>query len=191
MVVLAVDAHSAPPASETPWLLETLGRPVVEFVAYGVPGPQGSKSFKGMRTSKKSGKKVAILAESSKKVTPWRNRVAAAARIAVGKAAPLDGPLVVDMVFTMPRPKAFPSGDDRREHGQHTRYPDVSKLIRSTEDAITGVVWADDARVIGYRRSDKLYVGAMDPDALTKPGVVVRVWRAPQSVIAARQGVIA
>jgi hypothetical protein len=51
--------------------------------------------------------------------------------------------------------------------------PDLSKLARSTEDAITEAgLWADDARVSEYARLAKVWPGC-DPDALPVPGVVV------------------
>lgn len=132
----------------------------------GIPGPQGSK------------KQVApgVMIESSKKVKPWRARVEAAARLATeaqyhGKWATLDGPLVAEFVFSLVRGKTV-----KRLH--HTTYPDLSKLIRSTEDALTKAgIWADDARVVEYHRPRKVYAGDPDPDALPEPGAVIRIWQ--------------
>lgn len=109
------------------------------FVAFGSPAPQGSKSFKGMT---KAGR--AILAESSRAVKPWRQDVMAAAIEAKQAGAEcLSGPLAVTMVFTLPRPKNAP----RRWVAPGTR-PDLSKLVRSTEDAITVAgLWSDDGQV--------------------------------------------
>lgn len=185
----------APVAHETPWTLTTLGRPAIAFVVYGTPAPQGSKKQVATRT-KGPRKGQAILVESSKKVKPWREEVARVARQAVDARpgwSPLFGPLVADMVFTLDRPARFPWSpkkpwDTRRVHAQHTTYPDLSKLLRSTEDALSGIVWRDDAQVIGYRRDEKMYVGTTDTDALRRPGVVIRLWHAPQSTIDARIG---
>ena len=173
----------APVATETPWTLDRLGDPLVSFVVHGVPGPQGSK--KPVGTFKKGHKRAgqAILVESSKKVTPWRTRVAKVARVATGHPdgwEPLCGALVCDMVFTLDPPQRFPKNkahDLRWLHGMPTAYPDLSKLLRSTEDALSGIVWHDDARVVGYRRDAKVYVGADDPDALRESGAVIRVWQ--------------
>jgi len=128
------------------------------FVALGTPGPQGSKAFKGMRGGH------AILVESSKKVKPWREAVKAAC-----PAEPiLDGPLSVVMVFTLHRPTSA-----RKSEVAPFRTPDLSKLCRSTEDAITDAgLWADDARVQRYERLAKVWSG-YDEDALETPGVVV------------------
>lgn len=145
--------------------------PDVEFVVYGIPAPQGSKSFKGLRAGK------ALMVESSKKVKPWRAAVKAAAVEVTGSLPGwevLDGPLVAAMVFTLPKPVSAP----KRRRTWPMRYPDVSKLLRATEDAMSGVVWADDARVVEYRRLAKVYPGE-GRDALDAPGAVVRVWRMP------------
>lgn len=151
--------------------------PILTVVAYGTPGPQGSKAFKGMT---KAGN--ALLVESSKKVKPWRKAVAEAANAACAGAAewlgldgwvPLDGPLEVAMVFTLRKPLSAP----KRTRTWPTRYPDVSKLCRSTEDALTAAgVWSDDARVVRYRDLAKVFPGE-DPAALSGPGVVVRIWQ--------------
>lgn len=141
---------------------------MIELVVYGSPAPQGSKSFKGMVNGH------AVMAESSKKVKPWRMDVKAAAECEVrnrGMAMPLDGPLVVSMVFTLPKPASAP----KRRTTYPDRKPDLSKLVRSTEDALTDAgFWADDARVVEYARLAKVFPGE-DPDALSSPGVKLRV----------------
>src|SRR5690606_2131445 len=106
-----------------------------------------------------------------------------AAAIPARPLAPLDGPLVADMVFTMPRPKGH-YGTGRNAGVLKPRYvdalpdrvPDPSKPARSTEAALPDAsVWADDARVVSYGRLIKLYAGDPDPDALDVPGAVIRV----------------
>jgi len=139
----------------------------MKFTAYGMPAPQGSKSFKGLRDGH------AILAESSKKVKPWRQRVKTAAAFCKGEGAPLDGALICRMIFTMPKPKSAP----KRRKVYPIGRPDLSKLVRSTEDAMTdaGLI-ADDARIVEYSRVAKVYPGE-DDEALNMPGVVVTVQR--------------
>ncbi|GAA3144605.1 hypothetical protein GCM10010466_39630 [Planomonospora alba] len=150
--------------------------PVITIRAFGVPAPQGSKKgrpiYKGRGPERVFTGRVA-LQESSDKVKPWRAAVEAAAKAVVATKpgwAVLDEPLIVEVCFSLPRGVSV-----KRAH--HTTYPDLSKLIRSTEDALTKVVWADDARVIAYRNPRKLYAGDDDPDALPEPGCVIRVWR--------------
>jgi Holliday junction resolvase RusA-like endonuclease len=112
---------------------------VLTIDVLGTPAPQGSKSFKGMRGGH------AILVESSKKVGPWRAAVEAAtrARMALTGWVMLDEPVEVSMIFWLARPQTAPKGRIAPD-----RYPDLSKLARSSEDAlVTAGAIADDARI--------------------------------------------
>lgn len=163
--------------------------PALTITVYGVPGPQGSKTarpiYKGRGKDRTFTGKTAQV-ESSKKVKPWRAQVEAAARIAMGGTPyRLDGPLRADMVFTLTPPKSRPSwwppGErwSKRLPMRPAGYPDVSKLARSTEDALTTAgAWVDDGRVVEYGRLAKVYPGP-DPDALAEPGAVIRIWELP------------
>ncbi|MFG3287337.1 RusA family crossover junction endodeoxyribonuclease [Streptomyces sp. NPDC048179] len=148
--------------------------PAFSLVVFGTPGPQGSKKPVGTRRSKK-GNVVPILVESSAKVKPWREAVHyAAERLITGRTGyvKLDGPLVAEMHFTLPAPARMP-----KDRVAHTVYPDLSKLLRSTEDALTTAgVWADDARVIRYRDLSKTYPN-LGPRSLPVPGAIIRIWR--------------
>lgn len=139
----------------------------IYITAYGLPAPQGSKKFVGV--SKRSGR--GIMVESSKNVAPWREVVHAAALAARDGRSPIDEPVLVRMVFTMPKPASAPK--TRRTYP--CRMPDLSKLCRSTEDALTTAgVWKDDARVVGYGRLAKVYPGE-DAEALEAPGVRIQI----------------
>lgn len=151
----------------------------MKIVVYGDPAPQGSKSFKGTFTGK-DGRTHAKLAESSKRVAPWRQDVKLAAEGAIegcgdpGAWVPMDGPLLLVVVFTLPAPLSLP----KRRASYPCKLPDLSKLVRSTEDALTAAgVWKDDARVVECR-AIKTYpadtLGA-HPDALRRPGAVIHV----------------
>ena len=141
---------------------------MIRFDVFGSPAPQGSKKFVGVS---KSGR--GLMVESSKKVKPWRMDVKAAAEEARKEcpASPLDGPLCVSFVFTLPKPMSAP----KKRRTWPDRKPDLSKLIRSTEDAISDAgLWADDARVVEVCAS-KVYPGE-GADALDAPGVRVAIW---------------
>jgi crossover junction endodeoxyribonuclease RusA len=104
-----------------------------------VPGqarPQGSKRSFG---------KGRGMTESSVHVGPWRERVALFAHQArVGQ------PLIERLVpvqtvieFVLPRPKSAA----KRSTPPMIRQPDLDKMLRAIDDALTGVVWSDDAQV--------------------------------------------
>lgn len=153
-----------------------LGVPSFEIRLVGTPGPQGSKKAFAR------GKRILVI-ESSAKVKPWREAVATAARVAVGRDwEVLDGPLVGAIVLTLKKPKSAP----KTLRVLPTTYPDVSKLLRSTEDALgtdAGII-RDDARIVEYARLAKVYEGdALDPDALPTPGAVIRLWKYPETLL--------
>jgi Holliday junction resolvase RusA-like endonuclease len=162
--------------------------PILDIRVYGAPAPQGSKRAV---VHKQSGK--AIVMESSKRVKPWREAVTAAAlATGAGDRAPYDGEVIVSMVFTFARPKShYRTG--RNAHllrpdapARPGKPPDLSKLLRSTEDALTHVVWTDDARIVEYGRAAKVWVGE-DPDALDRPGAVITVWPARSDAVLSGQ----
>lgn len=145
--------------------------PVLILAVVGTPAPQGSKRHVGK----------GVMVESSKKVRPWRDAVRSTAAHHWDGRSPLDEPVRVQMVFTFLRPAAhFRTGRNaalvrdsapRAPQGM----PDLSKLIRSTEDALTDAgVWRDDARVVAVSAC-KVYAGE-HPDALDSPGAVIRIW---------------
>ena len=124
---------------------------MISFFVQGIPAPQGSKRFVGIHQGK--GRMI----ESSKKVKPWREAVywaAIEAKQKAGMVEPMDGPLAVDFMFVLPMaPIVKRLLPDRK--------PDISKLIRSTEDALVdaGLI-ADDARIVdvcAIKRYVKVY----------------------------------
>lgn len=150
---------------------------VFEVIVRGIPAPQGSKKA---FHHKQSGK--IITQEMSKRVKPWREAVVSASVEARNGAAALDGPVHVEMVFTAVRPKShYRTG--RNAHllrddapTQPMTAPDLSKLARSTEDALkTAGVYRDDALIAEYRRLAKVWAGE-DRDALDSPGAVIRIY---------------
>lgn len=128
-----------------------------EFSVYGLPGPQGSKRHVGN----------GVMIESSAKVKPWRQDVVAAALLVRDGAEPLDGPLRVSMVFTLPKPASAP----KKRRTWPDKKPDLSKLVRSTEDAlVTSGIIRDDARIVCFTRVAKCFPGE-DAQSLEAPGV--------------------
>lgn len=123
----------------------------LEFEVFGKPRPGGSKkSFRHPYTQK-------IVTVEDADNRNWRAAIAEAgarALIGAGGSSLLEGPLRVSFTFVRARPAghygtgrnsgilkasapAFPA----------TR-PDVLKLTRAAEDALTGQVWRDDAQIV-------------------------------------------
>lgn len=160
--------------------------PALAITVLGRPAPQGSKKYAGHRINAASGRRSAVLVEQSKRVKPWRALVTAAAREAMVAAAigsvpvhqpPLDGPLAVDVVFTVLKPASAPK---RRRTWPITRHSgDLDKLLRSTFDGIADAqAIADDSRIVRVTAT-KTFPGE-DPAALDQPGAVIRIWNLAQ-----------
>lgn len=144
-----------------------------ELFVPGVPRPAGSK--KGFVTrSKATGKLRAIITDDCKRSRPWKSHVSAMVADA-WRGSPLDEPLELSIVFTMPRPAShygtrkgvrYPKPDAPHFH---TIAPDATKLLRAAEDAMNGLLWTDDSRVV-EQHVRKIYGD--------RPGAMIRVRRA-------------
>jgi crossover junction endodeoxyribonuclease RusA len=137
---------------------------VITITVYGNPAPQGSKRHVG----------GGIMIESSAAVKPWRTAVEQAVMLAYPFGLRKDailvrGPVCLEVTFTKVRPKSA-----KKSVVYPASSPDLSKLVRSTEDALTTAgVWEDDSRVV-WTQSRKLYTG--HPEALPVAGAVITVW---------------
>ncbi len=126
----------------------------------GIPRPGGSKRHVG------GGRMI----DAGKHTASWRNMVATVA-VAQYKGPILRGPLRVVMVFDMPRPKGHFRKDGTVKPSApryHTIKPDATKLARAAEDALTGIVWADDAQIV-HQENYKVYI------CDGKPGVSITI----------------
>ena len=132
----------------------------ITFVAYGYPAPQGSKRHLGR----------GILVESSLHVKPWRQDVKHAALACVPHDWDTTRPMAISIVFRFKRPATHigkkgvkPSAP---EHNTSGRNGDLSKLVRSTEDALTGVTYDDDRQIVTMNVSKRYCVGDEPQGAL-------------------------
>lgn len=146
----------------------------IQFTVYGLAQTAGSKRAFVVQAKicKKCGYKVsgaeiyaadcprcghprpgpkAVTSDDNPKSDSWKNEVATAAR-RVYRGPLLDDPLRVTFRFFRPRPKGhFKSSGELNAKGQRefvpATKPDVLKLARCAEDALTGVIWRDDALI--------------------------------------------
>lgn len=122
---------------------------MIAFTVYGRPEPQGSS-----RAFMLKGKPQ--ITSTNAKLKPFRHTVTQVALEAVGKigAAPLFGrhvPVRAHYIFTFRRPAGVPKG-----RVFPVVKPDMDKLERAVNDALTGVVFHDDSQVVSCT-SDKVY----------------------------------
>jgi len=112
-----------------------------------------------------------LIAES--RCTDWIATVRHEAKVAMKKHPPFQGPVSAHLEFRFPRPKSHYRGGkidpDRLRKDASSfviRRPDLDKLCRAVLDALTGVVWVDDA-LIAQLAAVKCYDDA--------PGVLIVV----------------
>lgn len=152
------------------------------FFCEGDPAPGGSKSAfvarrrTGPLVTRPDGSPVVNVTDSGgKRNKNWRKVVAWTARSFMAGKKPFEGPIKVEFVFYFRRPGShFRTGkfahllrDGAPVH--HTQKPDALKCARSTEDALTGVIWIDDAQnIVGRQEKRWCAIGE-------KPGCAVRL----------------
>lgn len=128
----------------------------VGFLVLGRAQPAGSKRAFPYRKGDKLGVRVS---DANPKSLEWKRYVAACARDAMRGRAPLCGPLEFGVSITFVRPKGhFTKNGDVRQGAPDwpTVRPDATKLLRAIEDALTGIVWVDDAQIV-KQSVQKLY----------------------------------
>ena len=129
---------------------------MITFTVRGIPAPQGSKrlvpSGRGGR-----GRGFHVIEDQNNRVKGWRSDVRDAAREAMGGQRPLEGPVAIELVFRHRRPKGHYLPANSRRPRPELRDdaalwpagpPDIDKLARSILDALTGLVFDDDAQVV-------------------------------------------
>jgi len=131
----------------------------IEFFIAGTPRPAGSKKA---FLNKKTGR-VIVMDQSDNK--EWRNSVTRAAWLqmaSLGQQELWRGAVAIAVMFYRQRPKAHynSSGGLKTQFSnfsvQPIMAPDTTKLLRCVEDAMNGVVYADDSQVI-YQIAGKQY----------------------------------
>lgn len=141
---------------------------VVRFFVPGQPEPAGSKkSFvpldkrlanddwpRGMPYKDANGRVIVNTVDDNPKSKVWKQAVGLIAKQAFAGRELLDCPVAVGFRFCVARPKGH-YGTGRNAgivKNSAPTYPavkpDALKLARAAEDAMTGVVWTDDARIV-------------------------------------------
>lgn len=129
----------------------------LRFEVIGTPQQRGSK-----KPCRRGNSGTIILVDSNKKSIAWMDSVRTAAHEAWGRQL-LNEPLALGCEFYFRRPKVhYRTG--RNAHlmradapVHHAKSPDIAKLMRCLEDALTGVVWTDDKLVVGYTEPTQRY----------------------------------
>lgn len=134
------------------------------FTVFGVAQSMGSK-----RAYTPKGWSRPIITDSNRSLKSWQQLVREAAAVAILALPPADRTLLqhgvrVTVACYLPRPKALP-----KRRTAHTTAPDLDKLVRALGDALTRVVYHDDAQICEWVAM-KRYAAIGEV-----PSVVVRV----------------
>lgn len=116
----------------------------VQFTVWGVPQPGGSKTA-GRRLDGRT-----FVRDSNPKAAPWKDNVSRVAGAIMGTRPLFRGPLQMVVVFYVPRPKGHFGARGLRPSAPKfpTKRPDLTKLLRPLEDALTGVCVGDDSQFV-------------------------------------------
>jgi Holliday junction resolvase RusA-like endonuclease len=144
-------------------------RPVetMAFVVLGEPSPEGStKAFYIKKLNR-----TVTTHQNQKSLEAWRNRVATEAqRVLEGREWTADScsAYIVDVEFVLSRPPSVP--EHKRKHP--IVKPDIDKLVRAVNDALTGILFVDDCQVVSMAISK-------DYSDDRRPGAYIVVSRYP------------
>jgi Holliday junction resolvase RusA-like endonuclease len=115
----------------------------LEFMVLGEPTPEGStRAFYIKKLDR-----TVTTHQNKKELGAWRNRVATEAQHALeGREWTSDScsAYIVEVEFVLSRPASVPV--HRRIHP--IVKPDIDKLVRAINDALTGILFADDCQVV-------------------------------------------
>lgn len=136
----------------------------ISFFVSGTPVPQGSmKAFRVKNSDK------IVMTHSNSKLAEWRNIIS---DVAIKIAETNDWAIAergeaidVKMLFYFPRPAS------RKKDRNMTTRPDLDKLIRAVNDALTGILYEDDSQIVSMTPG-KYYI--IDNQI---PGVYIEVTR--------------
>jgi Holliday junction resolvase RusA-like endonuclease len=122
------------------------------FEVLGKPEAKGSwKAF----VSKSTKRAIAIPANKTA-LERWQRHVANTAELERPGwlVEPVDGPVFVTCIFVRERPASHFRSDGRTLSKAATRFPDTQpdgdKLARAIHDALEGIAYTNDARIVGW-----------------------------------------
>ena len=142
------------------------------FFVPGVPIAKGSMS--AFPFPRKDGSTGARVTDKTKGLKPWLKTVKAMATRAMWsegrKMFPKGTPIALSTQFYLERPESV------KDRKYPTVKPDLGKLERAIEDALTGIIYEDDKDIVTRPNSQKRYRDEYQ-DHPRSPGVIITVTR--------------
>lgn len=145
----------------------------IEFHVLGEPSPEGStRAFYIPKLNK-----TVTTHQNQSALDAWRNRVATEAQNVLLEREWLSdnaSSYSVAVLFVLPRPPSVP----RHRRIMPTVKPDIDKLLRAINDALTGILWPDDCQVVSaYARKEYADSDTLNRDGPRAPGAYIHVRR--------------
>ena len=97
------------------------------------------------------GKKPVAYIPDDHAVHGYKQAIQLAGKVAMAGQAPVDGPVLVTVLFRFARPKSHSKA--ARADDNHAQKPDLDNLCKAVLDALNGICWADDSQVCQIRAS--------------------------------------
>lgn len=138
----------------------------ISLTVYGTPVPQGSARAFAIPGKDGARPRAVVVSDNKKSLAHWRTQIGNEARQVIragdvtGEPPPdFNGPIAVDVIFTFNRPRSV----SKKERPYPSVKPDIDKLGRAVLDALTGILFKDDAQVVGLHLA-KRYNAEPGPD---------------------------
>ena len=112
----------------------------------GIPAPQGSKRAFNV------GDRAVVVDVNPRKLKDWRSAINSVLQDK-WEGPPLEGAVSVELNFQLLRPPSV----SEKKRPYPSVMPDIDKLARAALDAMTGIVFRDDAQVV-LLMVEKVYV---------------------------------
>jgi len=134
-----------------------IGELLTAFYVHGKPQPRGSKRSIAIRNRstgqpvlRQNGSILTATVDDNPQSKHWMNQVSAAAFAAMGSTPMFEGPVALVLTIEVLRPNGhFGKRGLLPSAPKHcTVKPDSSKVLRGVEDAMTGIVYRDDSRIV-------------------------------------------
>lgn len=131
-----------------------MNKSITIFLRGIIPQPKGS-----IRAFIPRGWTRPVLTSTNAKNKAWAQAVQIEAKKRAPENGPWTGPVSLQVTFFLKKPKAYP----KRRDIPHIKKPDLDKLMRSLNDALTGIIYRDDSQIF-FATARKEY--SDDPGAI-------------------------
>lgn len=119
---------------------------MIKFEVPGIPNAQPRQRHRLRRT--KAGKTfVQNYTSERDPVIPYKSCVRLCCKEAMKGTPMIEGPIKVELLFVMPRPKGLIWKNKPMRRLEHIKTPDLDNLEKAVLDSLKQVAWRDDSQV--------------------------------------------